>query len=659
MRNLELLAPAKNIDIGIAAIDCGADAVYIAGPDFGARQAAGNSMEDIARLCAYAHKFGVRIFMTLNTIVFDDELDKARALIQEARTAGVDALIVQDLAVREMAHGLIPIHASTQCAIRDVDKALFYKGLGFSRLVLERELPLTKVREIAEATGCEIEFFVHGALCVCYSGNCYMSEYLTGRSANRGECIQACRSRYDLVDGNGRTLVRNKALLSLKDYNLLHRLEDLADAGVCSFKIEGRLKNISYVRNTVRAYSQAIDALVAKYPDKYGRASYGIVRKGFTPDLGKTFNRGYTELFQDGKRGQWASMDIPKGIGEYIGKVISIRPLGRDNLELTLAPDMTLAKDMSLANGDGFTFSNSDGEVTGFRGDVCSGRTIVCKRVAGLAKGTQIYRNLSVAFEKTLNTAKCERLIPVNADVTISDGPYSEKDNTFDDADRLNRIGDMDHVDGLNIADGVDGGRSFTIEVTAVAQNGRTASVRLCELFEAATNTDRAKSMFISQMSKAHGIHSFTLENDNLHIRTSDGSIPFVSAAYINNIRRTVSELLDSAPAGGTPAEPVSENDTKPNWISEAADYSCNIANGLARKVYESCGAVRTGQAYELTHEAGAELMRTKYCIRYELGICPKHHHCKPPEELRLRNNGREFALEFDCVHCEMVVKGI
>lgn len=647
MRNLELLAPAKNIDIGIAAIDCGADAVYIAGPDFGARQAAGNSMEDIARLCAYAHKFSVRIFMTLNTIVFDDELDKARALIQEARTAGVDALIVQDLAVREMAHGLIPIHASTQCAIRDVDKALFYKGLGFSRLVLERELPLTKVREIAEATGCEIEFFVHGALCVCYSGNCYMSEYLTGRSANRGECIQACRSRYDLVDGNGRTLVRNKALLSLKDYNLLHRLEDLADAGVCSFKIEGRLKNISYVRNTVRAYSQAIDALVAKHPDKYGRASYGIVRKGFTPDLGKTFNRGYTELFLDGKRGQWASMDIPKGIGEHIGKVVSIRPLGRDNIELTLAPDMALAKDMAiakdmaLANGDGFTFSNSDGEVTGFRGDVCSGRTIFCKRVAGLAKGTQIYRNLSVAFEKTLNTAKCERLVPVNVDVTISDGPRDGKKNFSNDWD------------------GVNGGKHYAIEVSATAQNGRTASVRLCEDFEPATNTDRAKSMFISQMSKAHGIHSFTLENANLHIRTSDGSIPFVSAAYVNNIRRTVSELLDSAPAGDTPTDPVPENGTKTGWISEAADYSCNIANGLARKVYESCGAVRTGQAYELTHEAGAELMRTKYCIRYELGICPKHHHCKPPEELRLRNNGREFALEFDCVHCEMVVKGI
>lgn len=630
MRNLELLAPAKNIDIGIAAIDCGADAVYIAGPDFGARQAAGNSMEDIARLCAYAHKFGVRIFMTLNTIVFDDELDKARLLIQEARTAGVDALIVQDLAVREMAHGLIPIHASTQCAIRDVDKALFYKGLGFSRLVLERELPLTKVREIAEATGCEIEFFVHGALCVCYSGNCYMSEYLTGRSANRGECIQACRSRYDLVDGSGRTLVRNKALLSLKDYNLLHRLEDLADAGVCSFKIEGRLKNISYVRNTVRAYSQAIDALIAKHPGKYGRASYGIVRKGFTPDLGKTFNRGYTELFLDGKRGQWASMDIPKAIGEHIGKVVFIRPLGRDNLELTLAPDMILAKnmalekDMALANGDGFTFSNSDGEVTGFRGDVCSGRTIVCKRVAGLVKGTQIYRNLSVAFEKTLNTAKCERFVPVNVDVTISDG-----------------------------------GKHYAIEVSATAQNGSTASVRLCEDFEPATNTDRTKSLFISQMSKAHGIRSFTLKNDNLHIRTSDGSIPFVSAAYVNNIRRTVSELLDSAPAGDTPAKPVSENDTKPNWISEAADYRCNIANGLARKVYESHGAVRTGQAYELTHEAGAELMRTKYCIRYELGICPKHHHCKPTEGLRLRNNGREFALEFDCAHCEMVVKGI
>ena len=255
MTDLELLAPARNTDIGIAAIDCGADAVYMAGPGFGARQNAGNSMEEVRRLCEYAHRFGVRIFLTVNTILFDDELPEAERLLTEAREAGVDAIIAQDLAVFE-ALGKepgMPVHASTQCAIRTPEQARFYEALGASRLVLERQLSLKQVRRIREAVKCELEFFVHGALCVCYSGQCYMSEAIEGRSANRGACIQACRSLYDLVDGNGKTLVKDKALLSLKDYNLLTRLEDLTGAGICSFKIEGRLKNISYVRNVVKA----------------------------------------------------------------------------------------------------------------------------------------------------------------------------------------------------------------------------------------------------------------------------------------------------------------------------------------------------------------------------------------------------------------------
>ena len=246
MKFLELLAPARNMDIGIAAIDCGADAVYIAGPAFGARQAAGNSIEDIRTLCSYAHRYGARVFITLNTIVFDSELEDIHEMMLSVEEAGADAIIVQDLALLKLTGGGIPLHASTQCAIRDKDKALLYRDLGFSRIVLEREMSLDGIREISEATGSEIEFFVHGALCVCYSGQCYLSEAVAGRSANRGECIQACRSLYDLVDGDGNVLVRNKALLSLKDYNLLHRLEDLAGAGVTSFKIEGRLKNMSY-----------------------------------------------------------------------------------------------------------------------------------------------------------------------------------------------------------------------------------------------------------------------------------------------------------------------------------------------------------------------------------------------------------------------------
>ena len=298
MTELELLAPARNADIGIAAIDCGADAVYIAGPAFGARQDAGNSMEDIRRLCGYAHKFGVRIFLTLNTILYDSEISEARRILDEAAEVGVDAVIAQDLAVFEIlrsAQNDMEAHASTQCAIRTPVQARFYESLGASRIVLERQLSLDQIRAIREVVSCEIEFFVHGALCVCYSGQCYMSEAVAGRSANRGACVQACRSLYDLEDASGKVLVKDKALLSLKDFNLIERLSDLAEAGVCSFKIEGRLKNISYVRNTVRAYSKALDTLVSAHPDKYRRASFGKVEGGFMPDLRKTFNRGYTE----------------------------------------------------------------------------------------------------------------------------------------------------------------------------------------------------------------------------------------------------------------------------------------------------------------------------------------------------------------------------
>ena len=305
MRQLELLAPARDANIGIAAIDCGADAVYIAGPRFGARQAAGNTIDDIRKLCSHAHKYGARIFVALNTILFDDELEEAYSQMLQVQEAGADALIIQDLAVMEMArHGIgnirkdfhIPLHASTQCAIRTPEQAAFLEGLGFSRLILERELSLEQIRAIRNAVTCELEFFVHGALCVCYSGQCYLSEKIAGRSANRGACIQACRSLYDLVDADGKVLVKDKALLSLKDYNLRNRLADLAEAGITSFKIEGRLKNESYVRNVVRDYSIALDELVRKNPESYERGSYGQVTGGFTPDTGKTFNKGNRRL---------------------------------------------------------------------------------------------------------------------------------------------------------------------------------------------------------------------------------------------------------------------------------------------------------------------------------------------------------------------------
>lgn len=689
MKFLELLAPARNADIGIAAIDCGADAVYIAGPAFGARQAAGNSMEDIRRLTEYAHRFGARIFLTLNTILFDNELAEAERLLAEAKAAGVDAIIAQDLAVWKLTD--LPVHASTQCAIRTPEKARLYEGIGASRLVLEREMSLDQIRAIRSSVNCELEFFVHGALCVCYSGQCYMSERITGRSANRGECIQACRSLYDLVDEDGNVLVRNKALLSLKDYNLKDRLQDLADAGICSLKIEGRLKNISYVRNVVRAYSLALDELVAANPEKLRRVSFGRSEGGFTPDLAKTFNRGYTQLFLDGKRsGNWSSMDAPKSIGEEVGTVVSIAPM-RQNFSNGKRPseeNITITLRMKnpgdrLQNGDGFSFlSKGRGEIVGFRGDVCQGNRITCRNVTGLYPGAKLYRNLSNAFEKELESNLPVRTIPVSVDISVivvpvtSTSSGTEEDRSPSLPKRLSEP-------------------TYSLKINAVSQDGRSVKLEREAGHNAAENPERMRGMFATQISKATGIYSFTLRS--LEVETPDGSLPFLPTSALNAIRRDLAAALEEMPCRAIPllvnqassrtgnAEyPVLE----PDVLSQVQDiqettsngphlsYKANIANHIARKIYMSLGASRTDDAFEISHRPDAELMRTKYCIRYELGLCPVHqagrqhgraNHTSgmvnPPipssrkTNLYLTNNGKRYHLAFDCANCEMAVK--
>lgn len=689
MKFLELLAPARNADIGIAAIDCGADAVYIAGPAFGARQAAGNSMEDIRRLTEYAHRFGARIFLTLNTILFDNELAEAERLLAEAKDAGVDAIIAQDLAVWKLTD--LPVHASTQCAIRTPEKARLYEGIGASRLVLEREMSLDQIRAIRSSVDCELEFFVHGALCVCYSGQCYMSERIAGRSANRGECIQACRSLYDLVDEDGNVLVRNKALLSLKDYNLKDRLKDLAEAGICSFKIEGRLKNISYVRNVVRAYSLALDELVAANPEKLRRVSFGRSEGGFTPDLAKTFNRGYTQLFLDGKRsGNWSSMDAPKSIGEEVGTVVSIAPM-RQNFSNGKRPseeNITITLRMKnpgdrLQNGDGFSFlSKGRGEIVGFRGDVCQGNRITCRNVTGLYPGAKLYRNLSNAFEKELESNLPVRTIPVSVDISVivvpvtSTSSGTEEDRSPSSPKRLSEP-------------------TYSLKINAVSQDGRSVKLEREAGHNAAENPERMRGMFATQISKATGIYSFTLRS--LEVETPDGSLPFLPTSALNAIRRDLAAALEEMPCRAIPllvnqassrtgnAEyPVLE----PDVLSQVQDiqettsngphlsYKANIANHIARKIYMSLGASRTDDAFEISHRPDAELMRTKYCIRYELGLCPVHqagrqhgraNHTSgmvnPPipssrkTNLYLTNNGKRYHLAFDCANCEMVVK--
>ena len=611
MKVLELLAPARNTDIGIAAIDCGADAVYIAAEEFGARKDAGNSLEDVARLCAYAHKFGARIFLTVNTIIYDNELERAHSLMLAAQEAGVDGFIVQDPAVTTWDDIRVPIHASTQCAIRTPETAGFYESLGFARLVVERETSLSQLRAIRDAVGCELEYFVHGALCVCYSGQCYMSEAIAGRSANRGACIQACRSLYDLVDDTGQVLVRNKALLSLKDYRLIGRLEELAAAGVCSFKIEGRLKNASYVKNVVREYSLALDALVAAHPEEYRRASFGRVSGGFEPAADRTFNRGYTELWLDGRRGKWSSMDAPKSMGEYIGTVKAVRRIDRATIEIIVAP---AAGELQLRNGDGFAFAGRGG-VIGFRGDVCEGCVIRCKDVEGLQKGAMLFRNINSAFERELERNMPKREIRVALSVRISG--------------------------------------SYNIDITAVSEDGREVfSPFKCDS-DTAENRERQDALIREQLSKRSEHYIFNVTE--IDVQTAGGRLPLLSASILNSIRRLVASDLDGMPCR---AIPLSEGrrDSSAKVPEACLSYKYNIANHISREVYASRGAEETAPAYELSHPADAELMRTRYCIRHELGLCPVHQGAKQIRPLFLLNNGRKFALKFDCKQCEMTV---
>ena len=562
MKPLELLAPARTADIGIAAIDCGADAVYIAGPAFGARQAAGNSVEDIARLCEYAHRFGARIYATVNTLLEEEEIPQARELVNQLEQAGVDALIVQDPAVLGMSQTLI-MHASTQCALRTPEKARGLQSLGFGRLVLERELSLEQIKAIHEAVDTEIEFFVHGALCVCYSGQCYLSEYLTGRSANRGACAQPCRSLYDLEDAEGKTLVRNKALLSLKDYNLLHRLEELADAGVDSFKIEGRLKGESYVRNVVRAYSEALDALVNRYPDRYRRASFGHVRGSFVPDLDKTFNRGYTELFLDGKRGQWAA----EGGGEYVGTVLRLTPDG-----FVLKP---ASSGIVLSNGDGFTFEGG-----GFRADVCEGFTVRCKKPAGLKEGVRLYRNISAAFERQIEAAR----------------PVREIDSSVS-------IGLQDRV----------------LTATAVTEDGRKVALSMEPSPDMAKDPDRMIQTVKDQLSKRSGHYAFKVTSCQ-----ADGTVPFFPTSALNGLRRDLAARLNLFPVQAIPIKRGKKDENS---------------------------------SFRLEYASNGELMRSKYCVRHELGLCPKQGKVKKAEPLFLRNGKERLCLDFHCTVCEMTVK--
>ncbi len=602
MLPLELLSPAKDKAVGIAAIDCGADAVYIAGPAWGNRKAAGNSIEDIRELCAYAHRFGVRIYLTVNTLIYPDEWTAVHGMMLEAQDAGVDAFIIREERLREFSDITVPMHASTQCSILTPERAKELEAIWCSRLILERGLSLEDVKKIRAAVDCELEFFVHGALCVCYSGECRLSEYLDGRSADRGECIQACRSLYDLTDASGKVLVRNKALLSMRDFKLLDRLEDLAGAGVCSFKIEGRLKNASYVKNVVREYSMALDALVQKYPERYCRASFGHVSGGFAPDSDRTFNRGYTSWWLDGKRGRWSAMD--NAGGEYIGIVLAVKPSGA-GLLLSLKP---ARPGIILSNGDGFAFPGRGG-VTGFRADRCDGMQIWCKKLDGLRPGVKLWRNISAAFERVIDASSPKREVLVDVDVKISG--------------------------------------SFVVELRATTEDGRTAVSSFKADVERADNRERSEAMLREQLSKRSGEFLFRVRS-----LEAPGPLPLLSASTINSMRRLLAEDIPHFTPSSSEAAPPAGNCATLGNIRGRGPQAERSGRGRVA-TFPAGGAASEAGGKKISHP----LMRTKYCIRYELGMCPRFQGATASGPLFLLNNGRRLALHFDCARCEMTVE--
>ena len=636
---LELLAPAKNKSIGIAAINCGADAVYIAGPRFGAREAAGNSISDIAELVEYAHKYGAKVFMVVNTILYEDELEQARETIIQAQQIGCDAIIVQDLAVLQMDLPPIELYASTQTNIRTPQQAQFLESLGFSRLILARELSLQQIAEIKKVTTAPLESFIHGALCVSYSGQCYLSQKIAGRSANRGCCAQACRSLYTLADStgkevkdaNGNPLAKDLPVLSLKDFNLSNHIPQLVEAGITSFKIEGRLKNESYIKNVVLLYRRKIDEFL-QHNSNYKRASYGQCIGGFTPNPTATFNRDYTTLFINGQRGKWRSKDGAKYLGEHIGTVTGSGKNRYGQLHFTYK---LLGGKSAINNGDGLCFVTPQGEILGARANTCNGNMVATTEKLQLPANSKVYRNYNIAFEKEMEKNPPRRTIAVDLEITEKDGIY-------------------------------------TIE--AITAEGIHTTYTLTEKGDTAQNVELAKENIRRQLGKNTDIFSFNVTKMEIE------NVPFFPAAVLNGIRRDISVLLQEKIKEVTDANRAAaaaqflqrKNSGEKLPAPEKLTYLANCSNSASRQLYSTLGAKEIARAYELEEAPGAELMRTKYCIKYEWGLCPNYKtrwaadkgytnnlgKISFTEPLYLLNGKNRLQLKFDCANCEMLIIG-
>lgn len=597
---VELLAPAKNLECGLAAVDHGADAVYIGAPRFGARSTAGNTLEDIAALTAYAHLYNVRIYVTVNTILKDEELAQTQEMIWELYRAGVDAIIVQDMAVLRLNLPPIALHASTQADNRTAEKVRFLAGAGFSQVVLARELTLEEIRSIHQSCDVPLEVFVHGALCVSYSGQCYASQACYGRSANRGECAQFCRLPFNLVDADGKVIVKEKHLLSLKDLNLSENLEELLDAGAASLKIEGRLKDVAYVKNVTAYYRRKLDEVIARRPE-FKRSSSGTIRLDFTPQPEKSFSRGSTDYFLHGRSSGIFSFDTPKSLGEEMGTVKAV-----------YGNYLVVAGVKPFSNGDGLCFLDEKGKLCGFRVNRADANKLYPHEMPQIGKGTTLYRNFDQEFEKQLARKSAERKLGV--DILF-------EENAF----------------GFTLSLSDEDGNRISITREAPKEPARTPQ------------SDNLRT----QLGK---LGNTPFEARNVEIRFRENW--FVPASVLADMRRQgVEKLLQlrrinyCRPGGRIPV-------TSHAFPQTELTYLGNVMNREAGAFYAAHGVQRADPAFEaVAPQPGSTLMFCRHCLRYSLGWCPKISKKQPPYRepyYLVSSDGRRFRLVFDCRACEM-----
>ena len=604
-RKIELLAPAKNLECGIAAIDHGADAVYIGAPKFGARAAAVNSLEDIAALVEYAHLYNARIYVTVNTILKDEELQETEKMIWALFRAGVDALIVQDMGITGLNLPPIPLHASTQMDNRTVEKVRFLADAGFRQVVLARELSLREISKIHEACpDVPLEIFVHGALCVSYSGQCYVSQACFGRSANRGECAQFCRLPFSLVDAEGRVIVKDKHLLSLKDLNQSDELEALLDAGASSFKIEGRLKDVSYVKNVTAAYRRKLDAIFARRKE-YARASSGSCRYAFNPQLDKSFSRGFTHYYLHGRTKDVFSFDTPKSLGEEMGTMKEAR-----------GNYLTVAGLKSFNNGDGVCYIDEQGRLQGFRINRVEGTKLYPQEMPRTKPRTVLYRNFDQEFEKILARKSSERRIAVS--VRLTDTPFGFALTLTDEDDN-----------------------SVTLSLAREKEPARTPQ-------EENLKTQLAK----------FGNTPF----EAVRIDIDFAGNWFLPASVLADFRRQAVEKLISARRINYRRELFVLKPTAHAFPQSTLTYLGNVMNAQAVSFYAGHGVASIAPAFERAPAEKAVLMFCKHCLRYSMGWCPVHQRERSPYRepyYLVSTDGKRFRLEFDCKNCQMKVNAV